>query len=88
LNAWVGKTQAGGALAAGCHRSVDGLQSIFAEDTIVAQPLDLDQPLIGRKSALVYPDPPIGAEEINLFAAAAPGVRLLSATEWLAGAQS
>src|SRR6201988_2481114 len=50
LNAWVGKTQAGRALAAGCHRSVDGLQSIFAEDAIVAQPLDLDQPLIGRKS--------------------------------------
>jgi hypothetical protein len=35
---------------------------------------------------LVYPDPPIGAEEMNLFTAAAPGVRLLSATEWLAGA--
>src|ERR1700741_481052 len=50
LNAWVGKTQAGRALAAGCHRSVDGLQSIFAEDAVVAQPLDLDQPLIGRKS--------------------------------------
>src|ERR1700745_3111114 len=50
LNAWVGKTQAGRALAAGCHRSVDGLQSIFAEDAIVAQPLDLDQPLVGRKS--------------------------------------
>jgi hypothetical protein len=35
---------------------------------------------------LVYPDPPIGAEEMNLFASAAPGVKLLSATEWLAGA--
>src|ERR1700739_1091405 len=50
LNAWVSKTQAGRALAAGCHRSVDGLQRIFAEDAIVAEPLDLDQPLIGRKS--------------------------------------
>src|SRR6201981_3058184 len=50
LSAWVGKTQAGAALAAGCHRSVDGLQGIFAEDAVVAQPLDLDQPLIGRKS--------------------------------------
>lgn len=29
LNAWVSKTQAGRALAAGCHRSVAGLQSIF-----------------------------------------------------------
>ncbi|MBR0911467.1 toll/interleukin-1 receptor domain-containing protein [Bradyrhizobium japonicum] len=35
---------------------------------------------------VVYPDPPIGAEEIDLFAKAAPGIRLLSATEWLAGA--
>jgi hypothetical protein len=37
---------------------------------------------------LVYPDPPIGAEEMNLFAAAAPGVKLLSVTEWLAGGRS
>src|SRR6201981_3215520 len=50
LNAWVGKTQAGRALVAGCHRSVDGLQSIFAEDAVVAQSRDLDEPLIGRKS--------------------------------------
>ncbi|WP_210254917.1 toll/interleukin-1 receptor domain-containing protein [Methylocapsa sp. S129] len=35
---------------------------------------------------LVYPDPPIGAEELNLFASAAPGVKLLSANEWIAGA--
>src|SRR5215471_15626394 len=49
LNAWVGKTQAGGALTAGCDRPVDGLQGIFAEDAVVAQPLDLDEPLIGRK---------------------------------------
>ena len=49
LNAWVGKTQGGGALTAGCDRSVDGLQGIFAEDAVVAQPLDLDEPLIGRK---------------------------------------
>ncbi len=52
LNAWVGKTQAGRALAAGCHRSVDGLQSIFAEDAVVAQPLDLDQPQIRSRAAL------------------------------------
>src|SRR5246127_416240 len=50
LSAWVGKTQAGRALEAGCHRAVNGLQVIFAEDAVVAQPLDLDQPLIGRKS--------------------------------------
>jgi hypothetical protein len=37
---------------------------------------------------LVYPDPPIGAEELNLFEKAAPGIKLLSVTEWLAGAGS
>jgi hypothetical protein len=37
---------------------------------------------------LVYPDPPIGVEEMNLFASAAPSVKLLSVTEWLAGARS
>jgi len=37
---------------------------------------------------LVYPDPPIGAEELSLFEKAAPGIKLLSATEWLAGAES
>lgn len=35
---------------------------------------------------VVYPDPPIGAEELDLFAKAAPGIKLLSTTEWLAGA--
>src|SRR5215471_3567984 len=49
LNAWVGKTQARGALTASYDRSVDGLQGIFAEDAVVAQPLDFDEPLIGRK---------------------------------------
>jgi hypothetical protein len=33
---------------------------------------------------LVYPDPPIGAEEQRLFEAVAPAVRLRSMTEWLA----
>lgn len=39
-----------------------------------------------KRSVLVYPDPPIGAEELELFSTAAPDVRLLSATEFLAGA--
>jgi hypothetical protein len=39
-----------------------------------------------EKNTLVYPDPPIGAEEMELFAHAAPGVKLLSTTEWVAGA--
>ncbi|MEA2940706.1 MAG: hypothetical protein QOD09_1235 [Bradyrhizobium sp.] len=38
------------------------------------------------RDVLVYPDPPIGAEELELFSVAAPGVRLLSATEFIAGA--
>jgi hypothetical protein len=33
---------------------------------------------------LVYPDPPLGAEEQRLFAEVAPKVRLRSLTEWLA----
>lgn len=37
---------------------------------------------------LIYPDPPIGAEERELFEQAAPKIRLLSATEWLAGGTS
>jgi hypothetical protein len=37
-------------------------------------------------AVLVYPDPPIGVEEITLFEAVAPTVKLLSATEFLAGA--
>jgi len=40
-----------------------------------------------EKRCLVYPDPPIGAEERSLFEIAAPSVLLLSATEWLAGGQ-
>ena len=35
---------------------------------------------------LVYPDPPIGAEEQRLFEVVAPAIRLRSMTEWLAEA--
>jgi len=35
-------------------------------------------------ATLVYPDPPIGAEERRLFEVIAPAVRLRSMTEWLA----
>jgi hypothetical protein len=34
---------------------------------------------------IVYPDPPLSAEEERLFEEVAPGVRLRSFTEWLAG---
>ena len=37
-----------------------------------------------EKATLVYPDPPIGAEEQRLFEVIAPAVRLRSMTEWLA----
>lgn len=36
---------------------------------------------------IVYPDPPLGAEEERLFADVAPHVQLRSLTEWLAGAE-
>lgn len=36
------------------------------------------------KATLVYPDPPLGAEEQLLFDTIVPGVRLRSMTEWLA----
>jgi hypothetical protein len=36
------------------------------------------------ETTVVYPDPPLGAEEANLFEAIAPTVRLHSFTEWLA----
>lgn len=37
-----------------------------------------------RDVTLVYPDPPIGAEESDLFEQVAPEVRLRSMTQWLA----
>ncbi|MBB4232190.1 toll/interleukin-1 receptor domain-containing protein [Rhizobium mongolense] len=40
----------------------------------------------GEPSVIVYPDPPLGAEEERLFHAIAPHIQLRSATEWLAGA--
>lgn len=33
---------------------------------------------------MVYPEPPLGAEEQGLFEIVAPGLRLRSMTEWLA----
>lgn len=36
-------------------------------------------------TTIVYPDPPLGAEEERLFERIAPKVRLRSITEWLAG---
>jgi len=42
--------------------------------------IDVPEPLI------VYPDPPLSAEEERLFAEIAPRVQLRSLTEWLAGA--
>lgn len=41
---------------------------------------DVPEPII------IYPDPPLSAEEERLFEAVAPHVRLRSFTEWLAGA--
>jgi hypothetical protein len=37
---------------------------------------------------LIYPDPPLGAEEQRLFEEIAPDVRLRSLTEWVAEAEA
>ena len=50
VNARVREAEAGGALARGCHRLVDGAEGVFAEDTIVAQALDLEETPIGGKA--------------------------------------
>ena len=47
--------------------------------------ISLAGPGVGATTTLVYPEPPIGAEERQLFEAVAPGVRLASMTEWAAG---
>jgi hypothetical protein len=38
----------------------------------------------GEATTLVYPDPPLGAEEQRLFEEVAPAVRLRTMTEWIA----
>jgi hypothetical protein len=39
-------------------------------------------------TVLVYPDPPLGAEEQHLFEVVAPMVRLRSLTEWIAESEA
>lgn len=41
----------------------------------------------GRHAVIVYPDPPLSAEEERLFEEIAPHIRLRSLTEWLAGVE-
>jgi hypothetical protein len=50
VDARIGKAEARSSLAPGRHRTIDGVQGIFAEDAIVAQTFDLEQPSIGRKA--------------------------------------
>src|SRR6516225_7815639 len=52
VHALIGKAQARSPLATGGARPVDGLESIFAEDAVMAHALDLDEPAIGRKTDL------------------------------------
>ena len=42
----------------------------------------------GEQVVVVYPDPPLGAEEQRLFERIAPRYRLRSLTEWLATSES
>jgi hypothetical protein len=39
---------------------------------------------VKEEATLVYPDPPIGAEEQRLFEVVAPNIRLRSMNEWIA----
>ncbi|TGN95627.1 toll/interleukin-1 receptor domain-containing protein [Burkholderia sp. USMB20] len=50
--------------------------------TLASLPSAIDAPA----PVIVYPDPPLSAEEERLFADVAPRVQLRSLTEWLAGA--
>ena len=54
-----------------------GLLSFADPDESVPERTDLADPTI------VYPDPPLGAEEAQLFESIAPGVRLLNLAQWL-----
>lgn len=47
--------------------------------------LSLADPISAKPgSKIVYPDPPLSVEELDLFAAVAPGVQLRTRTQWLA----
>jgi hypothetical protein len=50
MEAHVNKTQPRGPQPAGGDRPVDGLEGFFAEDAVVAQAFDLDEPAIGLQS--------------------------------------
>lgn len=70
-----------------CQLSLYGAKK--AADTVfVPRPPELimlsNLDLTSGGVALVYPEPPIGAEEEELFHAIAPGVELLSMSEWRA----
>jgi hypothetical protein len=54
VDAVLGKTQARSALPPGGDRAMGGLEAIFAEDAIVAHALDLEEPMIGRKSDFAH----------------------------------
>ena len=52
VGARIGKAQAGGALAIGRDRIIDGAECIFGEHAVVAEALELDKPAIGGKADL------------------------------------
>ena len=69
---------------------VEGLRTRFPETAFLARAPELislasrPQATIGTHWDIVYPGPPLGAEEINLFADVAGDVRLFSLVDWLA----
>src|SRR5216683_5157064 len=50
VDARIGKAQARGTLAAGRDRAVDALKGIFRQDAIMADMLDIEQAVVGRKT--------------------------------------
>ena len=52
VHSLIGEAQPRGPLAASRNRTVDGLESILAEDAIVAQALNFEEPAIGSKADL------------------------------------
>src|SRR6266576_2546935 len=50
VDARIGKAQARGPLAAGRDRAVDALKSIFRQDAIMTDMLDIEQAAVGRKT--------------------------------------
>ena len=70
---------------------LEGLPGVAGPDVFLARPpelFSLAKLRVGTRNGplvVVYPDPPLGSEELQLFAEVASDVQLHSLTEWLGG---